>query len=150
MQKGNKKKPILRIFLAIDESGSVGDKEWKSFLDEIEGILLSKKGELTVCKFTTKVEDTFIYDKRSSSKVRALQRYNGGTLFQPFLDEALKHHVDCVICFTDGYNADDKALFYPNWDKVLWVLTPSHSKPTVGSSIILTDLNKEIPDTMQI
>lgn len=137
----------MRLFLAVDESHSIPPDEWRSILDKIEKILLSKKEELIVCEFTDIVENTFIHDKE---KMPSLRQRDGGTLFQPFLNEAEKWDAGCVICFTDGYSIDNETLRYSNWDKMLWVLAAEHNKLTVGKIVSLADLSKEIDNLIQI
>lgn len=136
--QGRKKVQTLKILVAIDESGSVSADEWKRFLAEIDGILKTKLAEVTICKFTTKVEEVFEYTGQEKDKM--FERHYGGTGFQPFLDLAEEMKPDAVICLTDGENCEGDNIKYSRMGTVLWVLTPQHRKPKHGQSVVIKDL----------
>ncbi len=134
--QGQKKVQTLKICVAIDESGSVGDEEWKAFSTEILSIQHTKMAVVTVIKFTSIVEKVFEL-KRESEML--YHRYSGGTNFQPVLTLADEMGFDALLIFTDGYNSEDDQLKFSNWKKVLWCLTPNHRVPMekISKNIVL-------------
>lgn len=138
--QGTRKVQTLAIFIAVDESGSVSDAEWKKFLSEIEGIAKTKMCTMTICKFTTQVEEIFEYNK---DKDCIFKRHSGGTTFQPFLDAAAELNPDVVVCLTDGENWEGDDIKYPRWNSVVWVLTPQHRKQKYGKSIVLKNVQEQ-------
>ena len=138
--QGKRKVQTLHIFVAIDESGSIADEEWKQFMSEIDDIHRTKLASITICKFTSKVEKVFEF--KNIEEV-SKDRYYGGTCFQPFLDTAESLRPDCLICLTDGYNSEFDDLKYTRFGTVLWCLTPNGRKNKNGKNLIIKKINKE-------
>ena len=112
----------LRVFVGIDTSGSIGDREMKGFLSEVQGILRA---------YPHLVCDLFYVDAEAHGPYRLHPSGEtprpvggGGTDFRPFFDAvapALEEHGESVcIYLTDGYGAfPERAPAAP----VLWVVT---------------------------
>jgi hypothetical protein len=61
-----------------------------------------------------------------------MERHTGGTLFQPFLDEAEILHPDLVIALTDGHNFESSPLKYSNPNSVIWVINKDGTTESMG------------------
>jgi predicted metal-dependent peptidase len=113
----------LRVFLAVDTSGSVGGKEMAHFLGEVRAIL----GAYPHLQATLYYADAACYGPYELTTDSDLPkpRGGGGTDFRPFF-ETIERELDgsqqgvCVY-LTDGYGT-----FPPNAPSlpVLWVLSP--------------------------
>lgn len=138
--QGKKKIQSLHIFVAIDESGSVADKEWEQFVSEIDSIHKSKLATITICKFTAEVEK--VYEFTNIEEVMQ-ERFYGGTNFQCFFNLAEEMRPDCVIVLTDGYNTEGDDLKYNRWNSVLFCLTPNGRKNKNGKNIVIKKINDD-------
>jgi predicted metal-dependent peptidase len=114
----------MKIAIAIDTSGSIGNKELEEFFGHINKIMKSfKLFQVDVWCFSTIVhEDTFKSYTQSDSDITAQKiSTTGGTdicaNFE-YLNEKNPTQYDCLILLTDGYDSLDKAQFnkYP----VIW------------------------------
>ena len=89
-------KPVSKMLVLIDESGSVSEKELYDFLNEIHH--LSKKTDIEIRPFDTAVMDPVKYSGKGSFK-----RTNcGGTSFTAAVDFYNKAKYNSCIIFTDG------------------------------------------------
>jgi predicted metal-dependent peptidase len=121
---GNATQKTMKIAIAIDTSGSIGNKELEEFFGHINKIMKSfKLFQVDVWCFSTIVhEDTFKSYTQSDSDITAQKiSTTGGTdicaNFE-YLNEKNPTQYDCLILLTDGYDSLDKAQFnkYP----VIW------------------------------
>lgn len=138
--QGNRKIQTLNIVVAIDESGSIGNDEWKQFMSEINGIAKTKLAQITIIKFTAVVEKVFEF-KNMEEVTKS--RFDGGTCFQPFLNTTEEIKPDCVICLTDGYNSEGDNLKYNRFNTVLWCLTPDGKENKNGHNIKIKKIHEE-------
>ncbi len=111
----------VRVFIAIDTSGSIGGSELKSFLGEVRGILRAYPhldGELYYA-------DADLYGPVSihDEVDRPNPKGGGGTSFVPFFERIARQDVTDGVCIylTDGYGAFPST---PPTASVLWVVTP--------------------------
>jgi predicted metal-dependent peptidase len=113
----------LRIFLAIDTSGSVGNREMGHFLGEVQAIL-SSYPHLEATLYYADAACYGPYELTADSEI-PLPRGGGGTDFRPFFRIVEREFADVVngVCvyLTDGYGT-----FPPQTPSlpVLWVLSP--------------------------
>lgn len=111
---GKKRIPKLKILIGADASGSIADKEWSAFFNEINAIH-AEDAEIWVAEFDTEIANYYKYtgtpEKRKTS---------GGTCFIPVHKKAIEERFKAVIYFTDGWGS------FPNKNEVtyktLWVL----------------------------
>lgn len=115
------------IAIAIDTSGSIGDKELSAFLGEVRGILDSYdrvKVKITFCDAqATPFMELSDFDK---DKIEATG--GGGTDFRPVFDLIKKEDTPpkCLLYFTDTYGTfPNKA---PDYD-VMWVIIDNGQAP---------------------
>jgi len=114
----------MKIGIAIDTSGSVGDEELEEFFGHINKIMKSfKRFQVDVWCFSTLVhEDTFHSYTQTDTDITAQKiSTTGGTEIKAnfeYLNEKNLTQYDCLILLTDGYDYLDEAQFnkYP----VIW------------------------------
>ncbi len=102
-QPGKKKKKELVLGVCTDSSGSVSDDSYQKFLSEI--VRVSQ-----ICQMIYLVDaDCVVQGVESIKKgkpVRNERRGNGGTAYQPAIDECMKRKCDAIIYFGDFDCAD--------------------------------------------
>lgn len=104
---GMNKDEVLKAFIAIDMSGSIGEELGREMLSEVQGIMEQYQDyEIHVCCFDTKV---YNYEVFTSDDARSITEYEimggGGTDFDAvfkFLEEE-GIEPDQLVMFTDGY-----------------------------------------------
>jgi len=116
MHPGYKVYPTLTLALLYDCSGSVNDEELTQFIAEMHAIGRCSVNILAI-EFDASVNNVYKFDPKKKIEIRG----RGGTHFAPAFEEAKKHEVDGIICFTDGGDcySDCKKPKIP----VLWALT---------------------------
>jgi predicted metal-dependent peptidase len=120
---------IKNLVFAIDTSGSIGDKEFQVFINEIVGCINQfggkVKGHLLYCD--TKISSNGVYDLEDAHK--SLPDGGGGTDFRPVFNWVHDNlNDDCVgvVYLTDGEGTyPTKEPIYPT----LWVLTQDYNVP---------------------
>ena len=117
-------KPLNRVLVLVDESGSVSENELLDFLNEIHHI--SKKNDIEIRPFDTDVMKAVKYDGKGVFK-----RTNcGGTSFTAAVDfyNKNKEFTSCLI-FTDGH-----AEVPPKCSKrLLWVISSNGNVESIKS-----------------
>ncbi len=110
----------VRIFIAVDTSGSIGAKEIRQFLSEVQAIL-SSYPHLEAVLYYADAACYGPYELTAESELPQ-PRGGGGTDFRPFfaLVEA-EEQVNVCIYLTDGYGTFPAQSPAP---PVLWVLSP--------------------------
>jgi predicted metal-dependent peptidase len=112
----------LRVYVAVDTSGSVGSKEMETFLGEVQGIL----GAYPHLRCQLYYADAACYGPYALSATDPLPRPigGGGTDFRPFFAaverEGEAHEGGVCVYLTDGAGTFPSA---PPDLPVLWVLT---------------------------
>lgn len=115
-------KPLSRMLVLVDESGSVSEKELYDFLNEIHH--LSKKTEIEIRPFDTQVMKEVKYNGKDSFK-----RTNcGGTSFTAAVDfyNQNKNYNSCLI-FTDGHAETPPACH----KRLLWIISSNGSSEAI-------------------
>lgn len=122
---GKKKEQKLRLYIAVDTSGSVSDNELTQFFSEVNDMVIKDKNlSVKVLVADAIIQDTFEYKKNSKIKIKG----RGGTAYQPAIEYTTnaKEEVDGLIYFGDGDSADTPVKpKYP----VLWALTRKEKNP---------------------
>ena len=120
----------VKVYVAVDTSGSIGDRLLKIFLSEVNGILNSYPH--LECELYYADADVYgAYELNPDSEIPS-PKGGGGTSFVPFFErigdcEASRRHrwdgMTTAVCvyLTDGYGTfPDTVPQLP----VLWVVTP--------------------------
>lgn len=121
---GNAIQKTMKIAIAIDTSGSVGDEQLETFFGHINKIMKSFKSyQVDVWCFSTEVhEDTFHSYTQTDNDITAQKiSTTGGTEICAnfeYLNNKNQTQYDCFILLTDGIDSLNKAQFnkYP----VIW------------------------------
>lgn len=117
----------IKLGIAIDTSGSVGDKEVQEFLGHIAKIMHSFKSfDIDVWCFSTKVHEETLknYTKTSQDQIKNYELASlGGTEIASNFRwiEDNKKKYDVFICLTDGYDCIDDLRF--DYCPVIWGIT---------------------------
>ena len=117
----------IKLGIAIDTSGSVGDKEVHEFLAHIAKIMHSFKSfDIDVWCFSTKVHEETLknYTKTSQDQIKNYELASlGGTEIKSNFRwiEDNKKNYDVFICLTDGYDYIDDLRF--DYCPVIWGIT---------------------------
>lgn len=117
----------IKLGIAIDTSGSVGDKEVQEFLGHIAKIMHSFKSfDIDVWCFSTKVHEETLknYTKTSQDQIKNYELASlGGTEIASNFRwiEDNKKNYDVFICLTDGYDYIDDLKF--DYCPVIWGIT---------------------------
>ncbi|MGC8699210.1 MAG: DUF2201 family putative metallopeptidase [Candidatus Acidifodinimicrobium sp.] len=130
----------VRIAIAIDTSGSIGEADMAVFMSNIQALfnaILQQVGYVGLFMLTT--DEVYWYKKMPpvpyATEVVDNVR-SGGTDFRPafkLIDQMMIAPPDVFIYFTDGYG--DYPEIPPKYD-VLWLLTPgSDATPPFGQVI---------------
>ncbi|MEM9538230.1 MAG: VWA-like domain-containing protein [Cyanobacteria bacterium P01_E01_bin.42] len=113
----------VQVFVAVDTSGSIGDKQMQSFLSEVYGILQSYphlKGELYYVDAEAYGPYPLNLEQIASQPIGG-----GGTSFIPFFKKVEeswdKQQSGVCVYLTDGYGSFPDS---PPELPVLWVVTP--------------------------
>lgn len=119
----------IKIAIAIDTSGSIGDNEIKEMLSHIQKIMTSFKSfDIDIFCFSTQVhiETLQHYNKGNMSSIssysKKLNSY-GGTDIKSAFDYIAKNNTgyNVFICMTDGYDNIDDMVF--SKCPVVWAIT---------------------------
>lgn len=126
---GNKRTVGITAMLAIDESGSISDKQISRFYNELLSIKRITGASIYVTEFDTDCTEPVPVERYIREKKRI--KY-GGTDFRPVFNLADKMRIPLLIFFTDG---DGKTPESAN-QKVLWVLTKGGKQPASFGHVI--------------
>jgi len=117
----------IKLGIAIDTSGSVGDKEVQEFLGHIAKIMHSfKTFDIDIWCFSTKVHEETLknYNKSNQDQIKnyGLESLGGTDIKSNFewIKENKKKY-DVFICMTDGYDYIDDLKF--DYCPVIWGIT---------------------------
>ena len=113
----------VRVYIAVDTSGSIGGQEMKLFLSEITGILGAYPHLVAMLYYA----DAACYGPYSLTDTHEIPKPvgGGGTDFRPFFrvvaEEQNDYQVGVCVYLTDGYGSfPEQAPALPT----LWVLSP--------------------------
>lgn len=97
----------IELVVAIDTSGSIGTKQLKDFLGEIQGIMDSFNAfKIHVLSFDTEVYNTVDYTSENMDSIADYEpKGGGGTDFDCFFNYLKERGTDVkrLVVFTDGY-----------------------------------------------
>lgn len=127
-------KPISRILVLVDESGSVSENELYDFLNEIHH--LSKKTDIEIRPFDTSVMKEVRYSGKGSFK-----RTNcGGTSFTSACEfyNQNKQYNSCII-FTDGH----AEVPPPVYKRLLWVISSNGTEESIKNHATWVKIPKD-------
>lgn len=131
---GKMPKKCLNLFIAIDESGSIGNDEYSYFWSEILAIAKTFSCTLRIIEFTSTVESYTVMTPREVKRLNKKSmvfgsRFYGGTCFQPVFDlvdkETRNGDPFMLVVFTDG-EGEDHVDFHNIKDRQ-WVLVGSRT-----------------------
>lgn len=131
---GKMPKKCLDLFIAIDESGSIGNDEYSYFWSEILAIAKTFSCTLRIIEFTSTVESYTVMTPREVKRLNKKSmvfgsRFYGGTCFQPVFDlvdkETRNGDPFMLVVFTDG-EGEDHVDFHNVKDRQ-WVLVGSRT-----------------------
>lgn len=118
---GKMEDKTLKIVVAIDTSGSVGDAEISRIFKEIFDILSKKKFELTIIECDSKIQR--VYRVKTRDEVKTCVHGRGGTYFSPvieFINKDKYYRDALLIYFTDGYG--EYEIPKPRTYRNMWVV----------------------------
>lgn len=126
------RQPIPQVMIAVDTSGSMGQRELEDALRETNGIMKATAANVTFTACDAAVHE--LKSVRNWKEAAKLLTGGGGTSFVPVFTEALprvKPRPDILVFFTDGMG--DAPARPPQGVKVIWVLVgPHRQKPYAG------------------
>jgi len=133
---GNKRTVGTNALLAIDESGSISDRQVIQFHTEMCSINRITGASLYVTQFDTECTPPIPIQNyvRGQKRVKS-----GGTDFRPVFELADKMRIPLLIIFTDG----DGTVPESANQMVLWVLTKGGKKPAAFGHSITLELQGE-------
>lgn len=136
---GLKHKRKSNIFLVIDTSGSVSDKELCDFFSEINHIY--KAGaKVTICECDTKVNKIYDYTGKWDGKING----RGGTILSPAIEYFNDHRRDyqTIVLFTDGWIESNPIKVL---GQAMWIITSEgdHTRQFQGKTLYIPKENAE-------
>jgi len=131
---------LLNIAVAIDMSGSIGEKEAAEFLSEINGIMGQYQSyEILVFCFDTKCYNQQIYSSDNGENINTYVPMGGGGTDGSCIFEYLKNEgiePMKLVVFTDGYVGNWGDEFYC---PTIWCIKGSKEVPPFGQVAYLDD-----------
>ncbi len=118
---------IAEIIVAIDTSGSMGEKELQYIFNEIFAILKNKKFKLTIIECDAIIQKIYQVKNRGDVDMTVMGR--GGTSFDPVFEyiREKKLRKTILLYFTDGLG-DFELKNRPINFRTIWILTGKNSK----------------------
>lgn len=128
------------VIVAIDTSGSIGEKQLAEFATELVSICdVATPERVRIIWWDAEVAGTQEFTDNYADIVSALRPQGGGGTNVSCVSEYINKHklnADCVVVFTDGYVEDNV-----KWDissPTLWMVTASKSfEPPSGRKIMV-------------
>lgn len=120
------RRPQPEVTVVVDTSGSMGQAEYQAVLAELDAILSSTGGRVTLYAVDAAVQTCGVV--RSIAQALPALRGGGGTSFDPAFREIAKGkgQPDLLVYFTDGYGS--VSLPQPSFP-VVWVTTGAKAFP---------------------
>lgn len=129
---------IHRVVLAVDTSGSIGNREMSEFLAEAQAVCESVKPELVDLLYWG--HDVAAHEKYEADAVSTLRdstkpRGGGGTAPSCVTDYLREHNIkpDCVVVLTDGDVFGDWGGDWPS--PVLWCINNKSTSAPHGVTV---------------
>ena len=125
------------IAVAIDTSGSIGERELNEFAGEIMGIIGTSPSKLSVVWCDCKIDRVDVYEDISKEDLDLKTCGGGGTSHVPvfnWLKEQVEDPPECIVCLTDLMTEfPDEHPDLP----VLWVSNHRGSEAPFGKTVWL-------------
>ncbi len=116
-------RPVPRLAVVVDVSGSIDDALMERFAREIDAITRRLQAALLLVVGDDQVRQV-LHCAPGRSGLREIRfQGGGGTDFTPLLQEADQHRPDMAVVLTD---LDGPARFKPHWP-VLWAVPRAHA-----------------------
>jgi hypothetical protein len=115
-------KPVPRLIVIVDVSGSIDDDLMARFATEIEAITRRLEAGLVLIVGDDRVRSVTRFAPGRSDLRDIVFDGGGGTDFTPLLEEADRHRPDLAVVLTD---LDGPARFRPSWP-VVWAVPDAH------------------------
>jgi len=133
---------IGEIVVAIDTSGSIGEKELNEFASELVSICEAVSPEaVRVLWWDTKVHGEQLFKDNYTNIASMLKPLGGGGTKVSCVSEYInkkKVNAECVLVFTDGYLENDV-----QWQisaPTLWMVTQNDSwNPPTGKKVMVKE-----------
>lgn len=128
-------RPVPRLAVIVDVSGSIDDALMERFATEVEAITRRLEAGLVLIVGDDRVRSVTRCEPGTSSLRDCVFDGGGGTDFTPLLEEAERHRPDIAIVLTD---LDGPARFRPGWP-VVWAVPEAHGDavPPFGRKLVL-------------
>jgi hypothetical protein len=126
---------VPRVALVIDVSGSIDEQLLKQFTQEIEAIVRRQAAGLILIIGDDRVRKTVVFKSGRATLDNLEFAGGGGTDFSPLLAEAIRHHPDIGIIFTDLDGPAGSSPPFP----VVWAVPAARgqSVPPFGRLLVL-------------
>lgn len=134
---------VGELVVAIDTSGSIGDKQLSQFAGELASICEMVIPErVRVVWWDAKVHGEQIFEQNQYASIATLLKPvgGGGTVVSSVSEHLVKNNVqaECVVIFTDGYVEDD--VQWQHTAPLLWLITQRRGfEPPVGKSVFVEE-----------
>jgi hypothetical protein len=125
-------KPVPRLVVVVDVSGSIDDALLRQFAAEIEAVTRRLEAGLVLVIGDDEVRSVSAFEPGRSALREIAFTGGGGTDFTPLLEEADRHDPDIGIVLTD---LEGPARFRPRWP-VLWAV-PGAARPAAPFGRVL-------------
>ncbi|MBW1605613.1 VWA-like domain-containing protein [Lactobacillus sp. Sy-1] len=127
---------VRSINIFVDNSGSMGDAEISSLLNEINHFLRQLAVPVTIYSFDAQVHAKTSYRANNGNQIQFRRLGGGGTSFQAVFDYLNQHRNQLVdtltIILTDGHG--EKIINDHGFKNILWILsTPVQAFSLLGS-----------------
>lgn len=132
------RRPVPRVSVAVDTSGSMGPKELHEALTEVRGVLEAVGAEVDFCSCDAEVHG--LGKVRSMDEVAKLVKGGGGTDFRPAFEALVKRTTrpDVLVFVTDGCGPAPTTP--PPGVRVIWVLMgPYRQTPATWGEVVEVD-----------
>ena len=128
-------RPVPRLAVIVDVSGSIDDALMERFATEVEAITRRLEAGLVVIVGDDRVRSVTRCEPGRSPLRELVFDGGGGTDFTPLLEEAARHRPDIAIVLTD---LDGPARDEPSWP-VIWAVPDAHrtAVPPFGRKLVL-------------
>jgi hypothetical protein len=115
-------RPVPRLVVVVDVSGSIDDRLMDRFASEIESISRRLEAGLVLVVGDERVRRVEVFEAGRSTLRGIAFRGGGGTDFTPMLEEAQSHRPDIIVVLTD---LQGPARFRPRCP-VIWAVPEAH------------------------
>lgn len=132
------RRPVPRVLVAVDTSGSMGEEELTRAVAETVAVAKAVNAQVDMVAADAKVQG--VARVRSAVDIARALKGGGGTLYQPVLDHAVqsKPKYDVVVFLCDGGCFDRPVQ--PRGLRVVWVLVGRHRvKPCAWGEMVEVD-----------